>query len=46
MGNLYRAEIAVDTVNQEQSERAAVNILQRLQEIANKKITQISSFGF
>lgn len=37
IGNLYRAEIAVDTVNQEQSQRAAVNILQRLQEIANKK---------
>lgn len=37
MGNLYRAETAADTVNQEQSEQAAENILQRLQEITNKK---------
>lgn len=37
MGNLYRAETAVETYNQENSQQAAVNILQRLQEIANKK---------
>lgn len=37
MGNLYRAEVAVDTVNQEKSQRAAESILQRLQEIANEK---------
>ena len=37
MGNLYRSEIAVETHNQEQSQRAAENILQRLQKIANKK---------
>lgn len=37
MGNLYRSGIAVETYNQEQSQRAAENILQRLQEIANEK---------
>lgn len=37
MGNLYRSGIAVDTYNQEKSQRTAENILQRLQEIANKK---------
>ncbi len=37
MGNLYRSETAVETYNQEQSQRVAESILQRLQEIANKK---------
>ena len=37
MGNLYRSETAVETYNQEQSQRNAENILQRLQKIANKK---------
>ena len=37
MGNLYRSETAVETHNQEQSKRTAEKILQRLQEIANKK---------
>ena len=37
MGNLYRSGTAAETYNQEQSQRAAENILQRLQEIANKK---------
>ena len=37
MGNLYRSGTAVETYNQEKSQRTAENILQRLQEIANKK---------
>lgn len=37
MGNLYRSETAVETYNQEQSQRTAKNILQRLQKIANGK---------
>lgn len=37
MGNLYRAETAAENSNQEQSEHAAENLLQRLQEIANQQ---------